>query len=457
MPPYLGTYPRYIFGKLVSDGYSPSYLTIDDLRAVGRKEKRSLLTDIYTYNTTGKDAERILGKTDVLIVICGVHVPGKYLSAVPGSLSEVSRLIKDLRCKKILTGPAATGLGSQAEGGRAAQTDISAFDSIEPEMAQEYDEIARYAVPGASIVRQVPYEVIAELETARGCRKEVPCSFCTEPLKHRFERRDPDSITAEARALASEGVRHMRLGKQSDLFAWEDDELEKILAGISLLKLETFHIDNVDPCMVTEKKASMVVRHCTSGNVAALGVETFDKEVAKANNLNSSPAMSLSAIRLLNEVGRGYGENGMPRFLPGINIIMGLIGETRKTHEENMRHLSMIAEEGLLLRRINIRQVAVYPGTQIAASQHSRNKRSYWKWREEIRQKIDFPMLQKLVPKGHILRRVRMEVHDGNTTFGRQWGTYPLTVGIKKRLELKKSYDVRVTGHMLRSITAEVI
>ncbi|MEK6916744.1 MAG: hypothetical protein AABW92_03280, partial [Nanoarchaeota archaeon] len=32
VPPYLGTYPRYIFGILKSKGYDPTYITIDDLR-----------------------------------------------------------------------------------------------------------------------------------------------------------------------------------------------------------------------------------------------------------------------------------------------------------------------------------------------------------------------------------------------------------------------------------------
>ena len=32
VPPYLGTYPRYWYGKLRKEGYTVSYLTIDDLR-----------------------------------------------------------------------------------------------------------------------------------------------------------------------------------------------------------------------------------------------------------------------------------------------------------------------------------------------------------------------------------------------------------------------------------------
>ena len=85
-----------------------------------------------------------------------------------------------------------------------------------------------------------------------------------------------------------------------------------------------------------------------------------------------------------------------------------------------------------------------------------RNKKYYWKWRNEIRQKIDVSLLKGLVPVGCKLKDVRMEIYDGNTTFGRQIGTYPLIVGVKGRLELGKFYDVKVVGHMLRSVTAVV-
>ena len=45
--------------------------------------------------------------------------------------------------------------------------------------------------------------------------------------------------------------------------------------------------------------------------------------------------------------------------------------------------------------------------------------------------------------------------YDGKKTFCRQFGTYPLIVGVKERLELKKFYNLKVTNHMLRSVVAE--
>jgi len=115
----------------------------------------------------------------------------------------------------------------------------------------------------------------------------------------------------------------------------------------------------------------------------------------------------------------------------------------------------------MMLRRINIRQASILPNTKLSIEFGSKflnkNKKHYWKWRNEIRQKIDFPMLKRIVPKGTILKKIYSEIYDGKTTFGRQIGTYPLIVGIKERIPLKKFYTIEVTDHMLRSIVGKVI
>ena len=113
------------------------------------------------------------------------------------------------------------------------------------------------------------------------------------------------------------------------------------------------------------------------------------------------------------------------------------------------------------MRRINIRQVTLFPGTYLFDTAGNKflkkNKKHYWSFRNKIRQEIDFPMLKNLVPEGTILKGVRTEIYDGKTTFARQLGTYPLIVGIKGRLPLNKFYDVKITSHMLRSLTGEIV
>ncbi len=468
VPPYLGTYPRYIYGKLVSEGHTVKYLTIDDLRLW--KQKKGVIretsvkekTNIFIYNLTLNKAEEILKHTDILIVIVGVHVPGKYLSAQPGTLKEVKSLLWDIKVKKILTGPAICG--TQLEGGKFAEKeDLSLFDSVE-DYAFDFSDLNEYAIKGAELLKQIPDKRVIEIETGRGC-KVGKCSFCTEPLKSKFCNRRKEEIVAEVVAFYEKGARCFRLGKQADFYAGDDPVWILQMIKKKCPQIEVLHIDNVNPNSVISKNGEeitkAIVKYCTSGNIAAFGVESFDPEVVKANQLNTSPATALKAVQLINKYGAERGENGMHKFLPGINLIFGLLNESKETHQKNLEALLGIVDSGLLLRRINIRQVTVLPGTYL--EEHGgnkylrKNKKYYWKWRNEIRQKIDFPMLKKLVPVGTVLSEVYTEMYDGKTTFCRQYGTYPLIIGVKGRLPLKEKIKVKVVDHMLRSIVGEVV
>jgi len=471
VPPYLGTYPRYIAGFLDED---VNYLTIDDLRlwkkynGIIHETKKSQKTDITTYNLTvnNKNVNEILQDTDTLIVVLGVHVPGKYLSAIPGTLHEIIPMISGLNCKKILTGPAV--FGTQLFGGKFYEkADLSAFDKVSYEMFNFlYKDVKEYSVKGASIIKQIPDIRMIEIETGHGC-DIGKCSFCTEPIKNKVEFREKEDVLNEIIEFYKLGARYFRLGKQTCFYT--------LPYAVSLLKeihsscpdIKVLHIDNVNPVkVVLDKKndfeiTKSIVKYCSSGNIAAFGVESFDMEVVKVNTLNTSPQVAYDAIKILNKYGAERGFDGMPKFLPGINIIFGLRNETRKTHEENMKWLSRVYDEGLMLRRINIRQVALFEGTSLYNEGKDKflrkNKKWYWKWRNEIRQKIDWPMLQRVVPLGSVLTNCYSEIYDGNTTFCRQFGTYPLIVGVKGRLPLKQFYDLEITGHMLRSITGKVV
>ncbi len=468
VPPYLGTYPRYIYGQLKTEGHTVSYLTIDDLRlwknygGVRREPTVKQKTNILVYNTTNNNARDILARTDVLIVIIGVHVPGKYLTALPGTLREVIPLLRELPMKKILTGPVI--FGTQLEGGKLFENaDLSLFDEIK-DFTLPFDKLDQYAIAGAEILTQIPDKRVIEIETSRGCNVGK-CSFCTEPLKSKFVNRSKDSVVQEVKAFYGRGARFIRLGKQADFYS--SDQPIEMLQEIreSCPDLEMLHIDNVNPNFVVrpggEEITKAIVEYCTSGNIAAFGIESFDPAVVKANLLNTMPAVAMKAIQIINKYGAKRGENGMPCFLPGINIIFGLLNETKETHQKNIEALTYILQDGLLLRRINIRQVAILPNTYI--HQHGghkyllKNKKYYWKWRNEIRQTIDNPMLARILPKGTIIKDVWTEMYDGKTTFCRQMGTYPLVIGIKGRLPLKQKISVKVTGYMLRSVVGEVL
>jgi radical SAM superfamily enzyme with C-terminal helix-hairpin-helix motif len=469
VPPYLGTYPRYIAGHLNQD---VNYLTVDDLRLYKKYNlkikvpKPSEKTNISTYNLTVnyKNIKKILEETDTLIVILGVHVPGKYLSAVPGTLNEIIPMIHDLACKKILTGPAI--FGTQLFGGKLFEkADLKVFDKVDHLMFNlKYKDVKDYAIAGAQIVKQIPDKRMIEIEAGHGC-DIGHCSFCTEPIKNKVEFREKEDVLKEIIEFYNLGCRFFRLGKQTCFYT--------LPKAIELLKdiwkncpdIKVLHIDNVNPVKVVSDKqheiTKAVVKYCTSGNIAAFGVESFDMEVVKQNTLNTSPKIAYEAIKIINKHGAERGKDGMPKFLPGINIIFGLLGETKNTNNENMRWLRKIYDDNLMLRRINIRQAAIFEGTQLFNEAKDKflkkNKKYYWKWRNDIRQNIDFPMLQRITPLGTILKNCYAEIYDGNTTFCRQFGTYPLIVGVKKRIPLKKFYNLEITGHMLRSLTGKII
>ncbi len=467
VPPYLGVYPRYIAGSLEE---IPRYITIDDLRAfkkgkdVNKKPKPSQKTDIKTYNLTNnfKNIKLVLENTSELIIIAGIHTPGKYLYAVPGTLKEIIRLTKNLNCKKTLTGPAFHG--TSAEGGKFFEkADLSNFNQIK-EFNFTYEKIKNFAVKGSEILKQIPDLRIIELETSKGCSRKTHCSFCTEPIKNKLSFRKKADILKEIKALKKQGAEYFRLGKQSCYYS--HPQAIGIVKDIKTqFNPKVLHIDNVNPRKVITKKGieitKAIVKYCTEGNTAAFGVESFDPKVIKQNNLNSDPETTYKAVKILNKYGKSRGKNGMPRFLPGINLLYGLIGESKTTNKHNLKWLKRFLDENLLLRRINIRQVDIFEGTPLYKTVGNKfikkNKRYYWKWRNQIRKEIDYPILKNLVPKETVLKNIRAEIYDGKTTFGRQIGTYPLIAGIKKRVPLKKLYNIKVTDHMLRSIVGEIV
>ena len=70
VPPYVAPYPRYIYGMLKSLKISAKYITIDSYRQDPTK----------------------LENFDLVIVIAGIAVPGKYLGGKPLSLKELYEL-----------------------------------------------------------------------------------------------------------------------------------------------------------------------------------------------------------------------------------------------------------------------------------------------------------------------------------------------------------------------------
>jgi radical SAM superfamily enzyme with C-terminal helix-hairpin-helix motif len=468
VPPYMAPYPRYIAGAMIERGIKREdifYRTIDQLRI---------------------NQEQL--QFDLAVMVAGMTVPGRYLKSTPISLKEISEL-SHLEGKKIIGGPIRLGFGEEGgssarelavSGFNLAEKDIEAFvydalGEIDPENVphrmRTTEEIGRWSINGAFIIKQHPDypQVMCELETYRGCPRHSHCSFCTEPFYGKPDFRAIEDVVREVEALYRSGARYFRLGRQPDLFMYMAEDgvpdpsaIEELYRRIRYVapELRVLHMDNVNPFTLarfpeeSQRIAEIIVKYNTSGDVAALGMESADPGVISANDLKAYPDEVFNAIKLINDAGAARGKSGLPDLLPGINFVHGLKGETEKTFRLNFEFLKNVYSSGLMLRRVNIRQVMTFVGTPMYGHEELifKHKSLFLRNKEKIRKEIDLPMLRRIVPEGTILKDVRTEIFD-KITFGRQLGTYPLLVGIPVKVELNRFYDIMVTGHGNRSIT----
>ncbi len=460
VPPYISPYPRYVRGMLNYLKIPSAYFTAEQVR-----EKPSILENF-----------------DFSIVIAGAIVPGKYLSSKPLSLEEITLLPGE----KIVVGGIALEL-EKRERELLNVLDYPFEERLLEVLAEKFrvkisggfwENYEKFALLGSEVVREHPDypHVICEIETYRGCywRK---CSFCMERL-HKIRQREAKDVLKEIETLYAHGVRHFRLGRQTDFFTYMADFSKEIPEPVpeklrafheaiwkTCPKIKTLHIDNVNPKTIVtypekcEKIVKTIVELQTPGNVAAMGLESADERVVKKNELCSTPDDVEFAVKLLNKYGSFRGYNGMPTFLPGLNFVIGLRGETKRTFEENYEFLENLLEKNLLLRRINIRQVKVLNCTPLSSEKKEVEKRLkkhrkyFLSFKKKVRENIDRKMLEKILPVGTLLKDVRCEV-EGSVTFGRQFGSYPLIIGIIGRYKKNTYLDVRVVGYGMRSITA---
>jgi radical SAM superfamily enzyme with C-terminal helix-hairpin-helix motif len=472
VPPYISPYIRTVTGALIDHGCKVQYLTIDQLR---RDPLRS--------------AE--LNRANFLVMITGVTVPGKYLGGTPATLTEIQQVGHIVRGpKKLVGGP--IGFGYAAEGGKKAiRQVISGFDALltgepavaldnylngnEPAGTLDYQRTDPWSIAGSGIIMQHPDypSVMCELETARGCSHGASggCSFCTEPFYGVPKYRSVTGIAAEVAALHAHGARHFRVGRQPDILAYgagageypapRPELLEDLFSSIrsAAPALKTLHIDNTNPATIarhedkSREALQAIIRYHTSGDVAAFGMETADPAVVEANNLKAHADDVFRAIQIVNEEGDRRRDN-VPELLPGLNFVCGLAGEKEKTYDLNEQFLLRVRDGGLLVKRVNIRQVMPFEGTPAYTNNTlGKHEQRFRAFKEFVRQKIDLPMLRRVYPIGTVLRDVSIEV-SGDLSFGRQMGSYPILAGIPVRLPVRICIDVVVVDWGMRSVTA---
>jgi radical SAM superfamily enzyme with C-terminal helix-hairpin-helix motif len=489
VPPYISTYPRFTAGALVDAGVPEAqitYHTIDELR-----EERRKWADV--------------ADADLMIYIGGMTVPGKYVGGTPAEPDEVRELAWVAEGTSLMGGPIRFGVGDENAGGMdmerkdldydfVAKGDIeaAAYDLVDSALEgfgnrmRDNDELDRWAAKGAFVVEQHPNHpdyLICEMETSRGCAYR--CSFCTEPLYGNPAFRTADSVVKEVENLYDRGARHFRLGRQADILAFggdgeapNPDALRRLYGGIREVApdLGTLHLDNMNPITIakwpekSKEGIRIIAEHNTPGDTAAFGLESADPLVQEENNLNVSAEECFEAVKIVNEAGGWrpgedpgdaptFGESApdrLPKLLPGINLLHGLKGEREETFEHNKQFLQRVYDEGLMVRRINIRQVMAFDGTEMSdtgAQIAKDHKKLFKQYKQEVREEIDRPMLRRVAPPGTVLENVHLEYHQDGKTFGRQLGTYPLLVGIPGERELGETTDVSIVDYGYRSVT----
>ena len=472
VPPYLGVHQRYIAGCLSLMKRRYYYMTIDDLRYnAGEKQAEEGNTNIRIKNLT-KNCEKIskiLSGGERLFVVMGGFVRYNYLSIMPTNFDEIRKLIGNVKYTKILfyalggiklstnvvKRVVPEGLFDDIVFGNSYNYLLNKQDSFQP----NYHLLKRVTTQSPNIVLQIPYPIIAEIETATGCNREKGCSFCIENARGLpLEFRDMSDIIDEIKQLYKKGIRHFRLGRQPNFYAYmhsNSDKIEQLLYSIreSCPEIKMLHVDNTSPQDIASDSGKEITKHivqyCTSGNIGPLGVESFDPKVRVLNNLNGSVNEILEAISIMNYYGKERGDDGLPKFLPGLNFIYNLPGQTLDTLKYNLEKLDYIFSRGDFVRRVFVRALASPYGVAFDDTNISeKEEREINTWQALVLERFAVPMLKRVFPKGLILRNFRSELWKRHSTICRKLATCSVRVIIPNQLlPMDKFYDIQVEGY----------
>jgi radical SAM superfamily enzyme with C-terminal helix-hairpin-helix motif len=501
VPPYVGFHVRYLCGVLEAHGLPYDYMTVDQWRRLGRRD--------------GEAGQRaLLSNRAGLALLAGAVVPGRYLRATPISLPETRSLVGMLPADvpAVLGGWAIRGWRQQGWSPLRRGLFMALHDADatldhhlrtgewqhKRRTAEQWEAWARAGAASAAVSSHPdlthpdhggPGPLTYEVEVYQGCvRYKRGCRFCIEPKKGTPVWRQPDDVVAEVRLALDAGVHHVRLGGMTDTYTYlaegvgemeyprpDPEPIARLLHGLrDDERLDLLHTDNGNPSIIAEhlEEAEVITRTLvetlSDGAVLSFGLESADPNVHDANWLNCDPAQLKAAVGLINRYGRGRGPRGLPRLLPGLNFIAGLNGERDQTYDLNMDLLRDLLDNGQWLRRINLRQVEGEGFQEV-------NPDAFAAFKRRVRDEVDGPLLQEMLPVGTVLRNVHWEAHEDRTrlpshdvperrdgsmhgqagvSFGRQLGAYPILVGASYLTTLESMTDVVVTGHGARSISA---
>ena len=486
VPPYIGFHCRYIAGVFEKKKIPYKYLTIDQWR---------ILDD--------KNFQNIAG----LVILAGAVVPGKYLRGTPISLRETERIIGAMPIDSpiLCGGWAIRGWRHQGWNPLRKNLFLAHWDTDATldyflknsqwkhlrRTSEQWDEWAKAGASSKAVLEHPDLDgpLTYEVEVYQGCvRFKNGCKFCLEPKKGIPLWRSPEEIVSEVKIALEHGVKNVRLGGMTDVYSYlaegvkeleypipNPKPLEKLLYSLrDDERVNILHVDNGNPSIIAEniepstEITKMLVDTLSDGAVLSFGLESVDPIVHSSNWLNCDSEQAKTAIRLINKFGKEKGDRGLPKLLPGLNFIAGLHGEVPEiTYKLNLNFLSQLRNEGLWLRRINIRQVEGEGFQEIPPKE-------FKDFKSKVRDDFDAPLLEKMFPIGTVLKDVWWESHDNRTrlpihltskhlskevngnagvTFGRQIGAYPILIGTEYHIPLETKSDVVITSHGKRSIT----
>ncbi len=479
VPPFISAYARYAHAVYAYFGVDAAYYTIDQIRE--------------------KDLWSQFDHLDQIMVIGGTTVPGKYVAGNPLQWKEISILSQsNPHPLRIFSGTMTFGFANR---GRLRTMPVleelrKAFDCVitgnletflfhllhgdnpEESIPREDSILRTIAVHLGSLLPKHPLfpYVINEIELSTGCERKEHCSFCTEPVIYPVHaQRTLASIQDEIQSIAAYGGRYLRLGRATNILAYggsdqgpNPETIEHLYQMIreSVPGLKVLHTDNAHVGYMAKypKACQMILetiaRYNTPGDGLSLGIESFDERVLKKNNKGFSRQQAFDALKMINAIG-AIREKGIPKLLPGINLLFGLIGESLDTYSINQEALQLISKQAWMVRRVNIRQAMIFPGTPLANQKPPKNnlksRNRFYHFKEWVRKEFDHPMLKKVFPEGTHIEEVIPEYHDGMITFGRPLGSYPILIGIREKIPLGSPVNVQVTEHGYRSITGVLV
>ena len=386
-----------------------------------------------------------MAEAEIVVIIAGTTVPGRYLGGMPISLKEIRELAAQLQKPRvILSGPIIhcnLDFGDVDYIAREIPGLVAYYlltgEDMEGKLPPE-EIVDAWAPLGAEVTRKHPGypNLVCELETFRGCPRGSHCSFCSERFKKVTYQRSIDGIIAEVEALAALENTCFRLERPGTTIQrnWCNRCLEctwhqRVARGKVLHSNKpTSPISGIlQPALLHKPPRLRFGRICRSSCVAG-------------KQYRADPEKTFRAIEIMNA---GLAPEGIPK-LPGLNF-HGL--RVAGTMELNL------AFAGCGMRpvaaAVNIARSTLW-GLQAKPTYSAYRFQQY---KDAVNKEINKPMLQKVFPRGTLYRDVIIEESKGLTAYGRQPGSYPILVGIPGKFPLGSKLDVKIVDHGYRSIT----